>query len=258
MSMAETKSYVTFTSECLVSRDKVVKKYRTFFTDRAQHEISILNKLRSYEGFPHIKDIVTTEDTIEITMNYLGEPIHYQSDPPSPYPSHPHPSHPHLDAPMKKILVDILGLLKILHGENITHCDLKPNNILIDDRSQMVSIIDFSHSIIGNDMRYVAPHSCYHAPELLRKKIIDPRKIDVWSLGCIIYELLTDKILFDIDTEKEFLRMIDRNEHIKLMDLYQLQPADKSLLQKMLEIDPAKRADIDTIISDLLPTVTPT
>lgn len=231
-------SYDTFISECIVTGDTVVKKYRAD-AFHAQHEISILNKLQGYDGFPQVKDIVTRDDTIEITMNYLGEPIHYMGQ--------------HQDAPVRKILVDSLRLLKILHSKNITHGDLKPDNILIND-GKMVSIIDFGHSMmdLNDDTRYLTQNLCYRAPELLRKKIINPWdlfKIDIWSLGCVFYELLTDKILFDVDTEKEFLRMIAKNEHLKLMDLFQLKPVDKHLLHHMLEIDPAKRADIDTFIA---------
>jgi serine/threonine protein kinase len=215
----------------------VTKKYQKNSV-RAQNEISILERLQPYEGFPHIKSVITTEDTLEITMDYLGEPIQHQDN----------------KQELRKILVDILKLLKILHGENIIHGDIKPDNVLINAKGA-VSIIDFGHSlsnIIIDDTSYLTQNLCYRAPELLGKNTPITHKIDIWSLGCTYYELLTDKILFDVDTEKEFRKMIDTKEHIKLMDFYHLDPIDKNLLHKMLEIDPTKRADLDTLLNQKL------
>jgi serine/threonine protein kinase len=115
-------------------------------------------------------------------------------------------------------LVQILRLLAILHKHDIVHCDLKPENILIDKKGQ-ISIIDFSHSFImsnyndpiidkyGNKQfnpygRHqlggldVTGTALYIAPESYSCGYDKTPAVDMWSLGCLLYELITFTTLF--------------------------------------------------------------
>nr|KAJ0195328.1 hypothetical protein LSAT_V11C700380980 [Lactuca sativa] len=90
-----------------------------------------------------------------------------------------------------------LEALEFLHGLGLIHCDLKPENILVKsyNRSE-VKMIDLGSSCFETDhlCSYVQSRS-YHAPEVLLGLPYD-KKIDVWSLGCILAELCTGNVRF--------------------------------------------------------------
>ena len=86
--------------------------------------------------------------------------------------------------------------IKYLHDNNIMHKDLKPANILLDDKIKptKVIIIDFGVSIINkqndNLANTIIGTPYFMCPELCENKKYS-NKCDVWALGCILYELVT-------------------------------------------------------------------
>ena len=110
---------------------------------------------------------------------------------------------------IKKIVYDVLMGLHFLRVNKIIHADIKPENILFLDDSTYRSIIcDFSLSIdltrCSNDdkNKYNLQSIWYRAPEILFKNDFD-YSIDLWSLGCIIYELYFESPLFSTKTESD-------------------------------------------------------
>lgn len=108
-----------------------------------------------------------------------------------------------------KISCDLLRGLQFLRLNKIIHGDLKPENILfMNDSSFRVVICDFSLSIdydIGDedDMNnYNLQSIWYRAPEILFYLPFD-YNIDLWSLGCIIYEIYFMRPLFSCKTDEE-------------------------------------------------------
>lgn len=101
----------------------------------------------------------------------------------------------------------ILTNLIFLHKSNIIHCDLKPSNILIGP-NDTATIIDFGTSCYKSEQTYSYIQSrSYRAPEVIFRLKYE-EKIDMWSFGCILYEMCTGKILFNQESEKEVLRAI--------------------------------------------------
>lgn len=90
--------------------------------------------------------------------------------------------------------------MKYLHSKNIIHRDLSPGNLLITKDNQL-KIIDFGYSrVYIEDMELCTQTIWYRAPELcLRMKYSFP--IDVWSVGCIIFELFSGLPLFPSDRD---------------------------------------------------------
>jgi len=93
--------------------------------------------------------------------------------------------------------------LKEAHALGIVHRDLKPNNIMIDD-SGNVRIMDFgiartlkAKSITGAGVMIGTPE--YMSPEQVEAKEVDQRS-DIYSLGIILYEMLTGRLPFEADT----------------------------------------------------------
>lgn len=96
---------------------------------------------------------------------------------------------------MQSITIQVLESLQFLHGLGLIHCDLKPENILVKSYSRCeVKVIDLGSSCFETDhlCSYVQSRS-YRAPEVILGLPYD-KKIDVWSLGCILAELCTGNV----------------------------------------------------------------
>jgi len=96
--------------------------------------------------------------------------------------------------------------LDFIHANNLIHCDLKPENILIQSLSRCtIKVIDFGSSCFQSDPHssYVQSRS-YRAPEVILG-LPYSHKIDVFSLGCILAELLRSKVLFPNKTATHLL-----------------------------------------------------
>lgn len=86
--------------------------------------------------------------------------------------------------------------VKYMHEHNVSHRDLKLTNILIDDE-YTVKIIDFGFACEANERHkmYCGTPS-YMAPEIVEKKLYFPKPTDIWSLGVVLYKLLTGEYIF--------------------------------------------------------------
>ncbi len=104
----------------------------------------------------------------------------------------------------------MLRSLAFMHSLSLLHCDLKPENILIQSYSRCrVKVIDVGSSCFVTDhlSSYVQSRS-YRAPEVILGLPYDGR-IDVWSLGCILAELFTGRVLFQNDSLASLLARVE-------------------------------------------------
>ena len=99
---------------------------------------------------------------------------------------------------LQEVARQCLVTLRGLHKHEVIHCDLKPENILISSLTDCkVKVIDYGNAYLHHDQRcsYVQSRA-YRAPEVVLGCPYSP-KVDLWSLGCILMELFTGKLLFD-------------------------------------------------------------
>lgn len=110
---------------------------------------------------------------------------------------------------VRRFAIQILKGLSLLRGHEIVHCDLKPENIiLVNSLESSLKIIDFGSSCFENERIYYYIQSrIYRAPEVILG-IPYTAAIDMWSLGCIIVELLTGDPMFQGENEAEQLLAI--------------------------------------------------
>jgi serine/threonine protein kinase len=114
-------------------------------------------------------------------------------------------------ATLKRIFVQLASAVRYCHINHVIHGDIKPENILYDIAADNVVLCDFSVSVFAPNgmidpriqtLHYRAPEvnisSCEviaGSPKKYRPKPIDAGyKIDIWSLGCVFYEILTGKV----------------------------------------------------------------
>ena len=107
---------------------------------------------------------------------------------------------------LQKILRDLLICLKFLKDIGIIHCDIKPENILFRQNDfRSVKVIDFGSAIFANDTGYdYIQTRPYRAPEIILGCHFD-FAVDMWSVGCVLYEIITFKVLFNYKTVQENL-----------------------------------------------------
>jgi len=108
---------------------------------------------------------------------------------------------------------EISAGLQYAHEQGIIHRDLKPGNILFDNLGQpRVSDLGFAKVVSSGASASMSTSGgligtpAYMAPEIWRGKLATPQT-DVYSMGCILYEILTGEVLFEGDTSAELMTM---------------------------------------------------
>jgi serine/threonine protein kinase len=150
------------------------------------------------------------------------------------------------EADAARMMTELCEGLRYLHSLGIVHRDLKPENILLEspDPAARIKIADFGLSKILRGGRFL--HSrcgtpAYAAPELVEGKPYDS-KVDVWAAGCILYILLTGCPPFwGTDTNELFGRIVSGVFPMDTPQMEGVSSSAKSLVRKMLVVDPAAR-----------------
>ncbi|XP_062386133.1 dual specificity tyrosine-phosphorylation-regulated kinase 4-like [Sardina pilchardus] len=111
-------------------------------------------------------------------------------------------------AKVRRLTHSILQCLQVLHNERIIHCDLKPENIVTQNDSENIKVIDFGSSCFDHERVYSYIQSrFYRSPEIILGCGYG-LEIDMWSLGCIVAELYTGVPLFPGENERDQLALI--------------------------------------------------
>jgi len=137
------------------------------------------------------------------------------------------------------------------HAHGIVHRDLKPENLYLTTRvggAGMVKVLDFGVSkttaVAGSltTTKAVVGSPMYMAPEQMRSsRVADPRS-DVWALGVVLYELLTERCPFEAESLPELCLKISRDTHRPIFELRpELAPELVAVVDRCLQKDPAQR-----------------
>ena len=134
---------------------------------------------------------------------------------------------------------ELILALEFLHNNNIIYRDIKPENILID-KTGHIKLIDFGLSKTYKDNNEKIFTICgtpfYLAPEVIEKKGYN-NSADWWSLGCLMYEMLSGNPPFKIEGTNIY--SIKFNEPLKMDNCFSEEAKD--LINKLLNVDPTKR-----------------
>jgi dual specificity tyrosine-phosphorylation-regulated kinase 2/3/4 len=110
---------------------------------------------------------------------------------------------------LRSVIRQLADSLNYIHDLGLVHCDVKPENLLwTTSRKTAVKLIDFGCCCYAEHTRFSYIQSrFYRAPEVLLGLPYD-QSIDIWSLGCVLCELLTGKPLFPGQNEREQMKLI--------------------------------------------------
>jgi len=167
------------------------------------------------------------------------------------------------------LVYQIVRGMKYVHSAGIIHRDLKPSNIAVNEDCEL-KILDFGLARpTENEMTGYVATRWYRAPEIMLNWMHYNQTVDLWSVGCIMAEMLTGKTLFPgtdhIDQltrilalcgtptqetmdkissveAKNYINSLPRMEKKKFNEVFSgANPVAIDLLEAMLEIDPDRR-----------------
>ena len=151
---------------------------------------------------------------------------------------------------VQKIFTQLVGAVSYVHNMSCVHRDLKLENILLD-KNENVKLCDFgfTREYEGNlaHLQTFCGTVCYSAPEMLRGEKYAGEKVDVWSLGIILYALLTGELPFDDDDDMVTKQRILLSEP-KYPDT--LSTETKDLISLMLSKRPLLRPGLADILTN--------
>ncbi|XP_072987099.1 mitogen-activated protein kinase homolog MMK2-like isoform X1 [Typha latifolia] len=251
-----------------------IKKIGNAFADRDDakktlREIKILRQM-DHKNIISIKDLVRSSQRdnfhdVYIVSELMDTDLHHIIC----------SSQPLTNDHCKFFLYQLLRGLKYVHSANVLHRDLKPSNLLLNANCDL-KIGDFGLARTTSEtdrMTLYVVTLWYRAPELLLNCSAYTAAIDVWSVGCILGEIVTRKPLFPGKDYTQQLKLIteligspddanlwfvqrdDARRHVKQLPKCPKQnfavrfptmhPEAIDLLERMLVFDPSERITVD-------------
>ncbi|KAF2156917.1 kinase-like protein [Myriangium duriaei CBS 260.36] len=151
-------------------------------------------------------------------------------------------------AQVQKIFTQLVGAVTYVHNKGCVHRDLKLENILLDKHGN-VKLVDFGftreYSGTSSYLQTWCGTIAYSAPEMIKGEKYAGEKVDVWSLGIILFALLVGELPYDDDDDNVTKQKILKDEP-KYPDHFP--ESAKDLVQKLLSKRPLLRPTLPDIL----------
>uniref|UniRef100_A0A667X5W9 non-specific serine/threonine protein kinase n=1 Tax=Myripristis murdjan TaxID=586833 RepID=A0A667X5W9_9TELE len=220
-----------------------VKLARHVLTGR-EVAVKIIDKTQlnptSLQKVMKLFEVIETEKTLYLVMEYAsgGEVFDYLV-------AHGRMKEKEARAKFRQIV----SAVQYCHQRRIVHRDLKAENLLLD-ADMNIKIADFGFSnefTLGSKLDTFCGSPPYAAPELFQGKKYDGPEVDVWSLGVILYTLVSGSLPFDGQNLKELRERVLRG---KYRIPFYMSTDCENLLKKLLVLNPVKRGSLEQIMKD--------
>ena len=207
-----------------------------------ENEAKILKEIKSDNVVKYIDCFYEGEDSFNIVMEFCE-----YSDLRSYIKKFKNENKKIAESVIRLIITELSNGLKDIHSNNVIHRDLKPENIYISS-DHLIKIGDFGISKILDGTNYAQTQKgtlSYMAPEVIKGEKYS-KKVDIWSLGCIIYELCTLNICFDSNNIFELANKINSGIHGKI-DLNYYNDYLQDIIDLCLKKNDKERPNIEHI-----------
>ncbi|XP_026122936.1 serine/threonine-protein kinase MARK2 isoform X8 [Carassius auratus] len=197
-------------------------------------EVRIM-KLLNHPNIVKLFEVIETDKSLYLVMEYAsgGEVFDYLV-------AHGRMKEKEARAKFRQIV----SAVQYCHQKCIVHRDLKAENLLLD-ADMNIKIADFGFSnefTVGNKLDTFCGSPPYAAPELFQGKKYDGPEVDVWSLGVILYTLVSGSLPFDGQNLKELRERVLRG---KYRVPFYMSTDCENLLKKFLILNPTKRLSLE-------------
>ncbi|KAL3434754.1 kinase-like domain-containing protein [Aspergillus tetrazonus] len=230
---------VYLASHKLTNHSKVVLK------SSDKEDTNLAREIHHHRQFlhPHIArlyEVIVTEKLVWLVLEYCpGDELYNYLLRNGPLP---------IDK-VKKIFTQLVGAVSYVHSKQCVHRDLKLENILLD-KHENVKLCDFGftreYEGKASYLQTFCGTVCYSAPEMLKAEKYAGEKVDVWSLGIILYALIAGELPYDDDDDQVTKARI-LNEEPKFNDKF---PDDaKALINLLLSKRPLLRPSLDEVLA---------
>ncbi|KAF2728532.1 Pkinase-domain-containing protein [Polyplosphaeria fusca] len=171
----------------------------------AIREISLMKELK-HENIVLLHDVIHTENKLMLVFEFMDKDLKRYMD--------SRGDRGALDPPtIKSFMYQLLRGIAFCHDNRVLHRDLKPQNLLINNRGQL-KLADFglarAFGIPVNTFSNEVVTLWYRAPDVLLGSRTYNTSIDIWSAGCIMAEMYTGRPLFPGTTNEDQLQKIFR------------------------------------------------
>lgn len=237
--------------DCLLNRPVAVKilheefKQDKEFIDKFQREAQAAARL-SHPNIVNIYDVGVADGEHYIVMEYvpgrtLKDRIRQEG---------------HLSVSESlRVAREIAEALAHAHANNLVHCDIKPHNILMmADGHAKVADFGIARAVTESTMTYsgnVIGSVHYFSPEQAKGTMITP-KSDVYSLGVVLYEMLTGKLPFTGDNPVSIAVKHLQEEPVPVRQIDPaIPPVVEAIVSKAMSKDPAMRPTSAELVQDI-------
>ena len=237
--------------DCLLNRPVAVKilheefKQDKEFVDKFQREAQAAARL-SHPNIVNIYDVGVADGDHYIVMEYvpgrtLKDRIRQEG---------------HLSVSESlRVAREIAEALAHAHANNLVHCDIKPHNILMmADGHAKVADFGSARAVTESTMTYsgnVIGSVHYFSPEQAKGTMITP-KSDVYSLGVVLYEMLTGKLPFTGDNPVSIAVKHLQEEPVPVRQIDPaIPPVVEAIVSKAMSKDPAMRPTSAELVQDI-------
>lgn len=237
--------------DCLLNRPVAVKilheefKQDKEFVDKFQREAQAAARL-SHPNIVNIYDVGVADGDHYIVMEYvpgrtLKDRIRQEG---------------HLSVSESlRVAREIAEALAHAHANNLVHCDIKPHNILMmADGHAKVADFGIARAVTESTMTYsgnVIGSVHYFSPEQAKGTMITP-KSDVYSLGVVLYEMLTGKLPFTGDNPVSIAVKHLQEEPVPVRQINPaIPPVVEAIVSKAMSKDPAMRPTSAELVQDI-------